>query len=269
MSGAISGILGPIGFVKSIVTSILAPSLRYIVWPATSTVTAPSGAGPSILNSLTSGGGATSASGAPGLTGYIPIIEEHRDELIITEHPVEQGATITDHAFKMPAMLTMRIGWSTSMPANNPNSLGNLTGVSALSALPLPTFAGFWSTSSDAAINSIYQTLQMLQVTRTLLTIATARRLYQNMLLQGLTLENDEKTEHALLVTCVLKEVILVSTQVVAAPVNATANALPGSQNPTQPQGGQQTSPSGLEGNTFTPPTTPPPASGGPTITPG
>ena len=32
----------------------------------------------------------------------VVIEEAHRDELIITQHPVEKGATITDHAFARP-----------------------------------------------------------------------------------------------------------------------------------------------------------------------
>ena len=43
------------------------------------------------------------------------VVEEvHTDTLTITDHPVEQGAPITDHAFKNPAELSMRIGWSSS-----------------------------------------------------------------------------------------------------------------------------------------------------------
>ena len=56
-------------------------------------------------------------SGVPALapfTAQVTIEEVHMDELVITEHPVEQGASITDHAFKKPAELLLRLGWSNS-----------------------------------------------------------------------------------------------------------------------------------------------------------
>lgn len=34
------------------------------------------------------------------ITTHVTIEENHVDDLVITKHPVEQGATITDHAFK-------------------------------------------------------------------------------------------------------------------------------------------------------------------------
>lgn len=229
--------------IASVVTSIIAPSLRYIVWPLVT------------LDDLSAlGGFADGLANALGglsipqvLTGYVPIVEEHRDELTITEHPVEQGSAITDHAFKLPAMLTLRLGWSTSQPANSPNGLQNkLTAAEAIftNGLTLPTLAGFFSTSSDVAINNIYNTLLTLQVNRTLVTVATARRLYQNLLLQGLSLQTDEKTEHALVVTATLKEVIRVSSQTLSSPVNPTANSDPQGLNPTNPQGQQNLAPS-------------------------
>ena len=47
-----------------------------------------------------------------GLTADITIEESERDELTITEHPVEQGAPIADHAFKRPSEVTIRAAWS-------------------------------------------------------------------------------------------------------------------------------------------------------------
>jgi hypothetical protein len=235
VSATVFSTLGQVGFVSSLVTGIFAPSLRSIVWPVQTPTGAPQ------PQSATNNTPATQS-----LTGYVPILEEHRDEMTITEHPVEQGAAVTDHAYKLPALLTLRLGWSTSQPANNPFSLGNLTGVPQLNGLSLPTLSGFWSTASDVAINNIYQTLLGLQINRTLLTVTTARRAYTSLLLQSLSLTTDDKTEHALVVTAVLKEVILVSAQVISNPVNSNANANPGAYNPTQSQGQQQLQPSNV-----------------------
>src|SRR5260363_358530 len=50
------------------------------------------------------------------------VIEEvHQDALTITEHPVEQGAAIADHAYVRPAEVVMRCGFgpATHSPAWN------------------------------------------------------------------------------------------------------------------------------------------------------
>ncbi len=42
------------------------------------------------------------------------VVEEvHRDALAITQHPVEQGASITDHAYRLPAVVEVRMGGRT------------------------------------------------------------------------------------------------------------------------------------------------------------
>ena len=49
-----------------------------------------------------------------GIMMDITIEEEGTDELTITEHPVEQGAAISDHAYKEPARLRIRAMCSNS-----------------------------------------------------------------------------------------------------------------------------------------------------------
>ena len=66
--------------------------------------------------------------GGSDFVAQVTIEESHRDETHITEHPVEQGANIADHAFDMPASLTVRYAWSNSPSARN------LLGAAAFSA---------------------------------------------------------------------------------------------------------------------------------------
>lgn len=109
--------------------------------------------------------------------------EIHRDELIITQHPVEKGAAITDHAFKRPAELEMRVGWSDST-------------------------AGYMGYARQ-----VYDRLLRLQDERRPFPVYTGKRRYQNMLMRGLALTTDDKSEFAALVVVALQEVILTSTQ--------------------------------------------------------
>ena len=49
-----------------------------------------------------------------GIIPHVVLEEAGDDELRITDHPVEIGAAITDHAFKMPVVLVMKAAWSDS-----------------------------------------------------------------------------------------------------------------------------------------------------------
>jgi hypothetical protein len=47
-----------------------------------------------------------------GIVLNVVIREVHDDELTITDHPVGNGAPITDHAFKNPESVMLEFGWS-------------------------------------------------------------------------------------------------------------------------------------------------------------
>lgn len=49
--------------------------------------------------------------------GVIPdvvIQEVHDDTVTITQHPVEYGAAISDHAYREPSQVMMTVGWTPS-----------------------------------------------------------------------------------------------------------------------------------------------------------
>lgn len=129
------------------------------------------------------------------IAGYVPFEEQHTDSLEITEHPIEQGARIADHAFKRPSQVVIKFGWSNS-------SFGGTSGASH-------------SGSASGQIASIYQSLLALQASRVPFALMTGKRLYQNMLLAELSVQTDRETENALMVTATFKEVILVTTSTV------------------------------------------------------
>lgn len=144
----------------------------------------------------------------------VVISEMSQDEIAITAHPVEQGAPISDHAFKMPAQLIMRCGWSNSARAALP---GQLFGAGSL-------------------VNQVYQALLDLQAIREPFAVFTGKRYYPDMLIQGLSTETDARTENVLLVTCRLQQVIIVSTATVQV-ASASNQAAPQSTAPTQSTG--------------------------------
>lgn len=149
-----------------------------------------------------------------GFVANVTIEEQHIDRLAVTEHPVEQGASITDHAYKQPARLTIRAGWSNS----SPQALGN------------PFY-----------IQTIYQSFIALQASRQVFDIITGKRAYTNMLIETLIETTDKEHENAMMLVLECKEIIMVNTQTVTVPpaanmtnpsINAATNQI-GTVSPT------------------------------------
>jgi Dit-like phage tail protein len=125
-----------------------------------------------------------------GFVADVTIREEHSDTLVATDNPVEQGAAVTDHAFKKPAELVVEVGYSDSNP-----TLG---------------FPGY--------VNTVYEAFLLLQSARTPFEVVTGKRLYTNMLITQLRTDTDEKTENAMFLRVEMRENIFVQTQTVTVP---------------------------------------------------
>ena len=110
------------------------------------------------------------------------IEEHHVDDVVTTDHPVETGAAITDHAFRKPSEANMRIGFS--------NSTAQSYG---------------WKQEA-------YQLMLSLQQQRQPINVTTGARAYKNMLVTSLQVTTDKTTEFCLSMTVGLREVIIVST---------------------------------------------------------
>jgi hypothetical protein len=150
-----------------------------------------------------------------GFVADVTVEEQHTDEVAITENPVEQGAAIADHAYKRPAEVTIRAGWSNSSLA----SLGN-------PAYDEQTYAAF------LALQASLQPFQVI----------TGKRIYNNMLIRRLGVVTTEATENALMMVVECREVILVTTQTVTVPPAANMSNPASNAAPT-PQGQQTLQP--------------------------
>jgi hypothetical protein len=137
---------------------------------------------PTLLN-----GSSPGSEGNPNFVDQVTFEEKHHDELEVTDHPIAQGAPITDHAFKRPAELTVKIGWSES---------GSPKG----------------STLTPNDLSNIYDALLTGQANRVLYVAVTGKRIYNNMIIKSIALETDKVTEHVLMITLSLKQVIVVGT---------------------------------------------------------
>jgi hypothetical protein len=132
-----------------------------------------------------------------GIIAQVTIEESGTDDLTITEHPVEQGAPIADHAFKRPSTINIRAGWS---------------------------MRGAYDLSAESGI---YGLLLSWQASLTPFDVITGKRRYTNMLMERLTVTTDQHSEYALMADIVCRQVIIVKT---ASTTVDSASSSPGDQ---------------------------------------
>jgi len=136
--------------------------------------------------------------------------EEHTGEVEVTDHPVEQGAAVTDHARPKPEELTIE-GVVSNTPLN------------ALQTSRAVTYEGVPFTTSAASnavrgkpgnAESAYTQLLDLKEGKRLLTIVTALRTYENMLMTSLKVPRDAQTGDVLKFEAKFKSIRIVTNAV-------------------------------------------------------
>jgi len=166
---------------------------------------------------------------------------EHTKALRITEHPLQTGANISDHAFMLPAYVTLEISMSDTMATVIPGQFGvpslgsiatklgiatanSLTGGTAGKYLQLLT--GLTSAAFPRPSKSVnaYQVLKQLQALRLPLSLVTRLDVYENMLIEQITAPDDYTTSSGLKAIVTLKQLLIavVPTQKVSARKQAT-----------------------------------------------
>lgn len=163
--------------------------------------------------------------GGSSIIAQATIEEVHQDDLEVTEHPVEQGTTIADHAFVRPAELIITAGWSDS--ASSQGAIDAAVG-----------FAATESSAARAVINAVelgegvigllnggvsevqraYDNLLAAYQARTLFSVYTGKRPYKNMLIRSLSTTTDKQSENAMLIRIVMRQILMVQTQTVTVP---------------------------------------------------
>lgn len=147
-----------------------------------------------------------------GIEIHAVLREVYIDTLQATQHPVELGAPITDHAFRRPSEVIIQCGWSNS-------------GLDAFASTIAQFFSGQLSASDY--VGGVYSKLLALQQSRVPFTITTSKRQYSNMLIAALQVTTDEKTSNVLLCQATCREIIIATTQ---------TTTLPAKENQANPQ---------------------------------
>ncbi|MBC3230759.1 phage baseplate protein [Serratia fonticola] len=161
----------------------------------------------------------------------VVISEKHMDATEVTEHPVEIGAPVSDHAYDRPAEVTMEIGFAGG------GSL--IDGVDTTSILDVDTGLSL-GTSPEA----IYQELLDLKKKKEPFAVTTGKRQYQNMLIRAIEVLTDKTSENVLMVTLTLRELLITETQKVTTtpaenmkyPQDTAGVSNTGLKNPTTPE---------------------------------
>lgn len=164
----------------------------------------------------------------PDIIADATIEERHADHLEVTEHPVEQGAAISDHAYKRPAEVSITMAWSNSpggagslidagigMVVANNKTAAQIANVVSTGKAVIDTIGSLLDGSDPGQINAIYNALRKMQALRALFVLYTGKQVYTNMICKSLTTETTSKTANSLVIQMVCQQVIIVSTQTV------------------------------------------------------
>jgi hypothetical protein len=117
----------------------------------------------------------------------------HNQRIRITEHPVQTGANISDHAYIEPARVTLDIRMSDAMDSYS---------------------AGMWNGGPTKSV-SAYQTLLALGFARSLLVLTTRLRTYTNVVIENIEADDTVKTIYGLSCRVTFKEIFLANTQTI------------------------------------------------------
>jgi hypothetical protein len=112
---------------------------------------------------------------------------DHFQELRATDHPVQGGSSITDHAYLLPARVSLEIGMSDAMDSYQ---------------------SGQWTGNSSKSINA-YQTLLQLQALRVPVTVTTRLNTYSNMVIESIRSGDDTRTLHGLKANVQFRQIIV------------------------------------------------------------
>jgi hypothetical protein len=129
-----------------------------------------------------------------GIIADVTVEEQERDDVTSTEHPVEQGAPVGDHAFKRPEEVTIRAGWNEALS-------GDLS-----------------------AESGVYGIILNWQASFVLFDLYTAKRRHKNMLLSSVISITDEHSAYSLMLQLSCKEMILTKTQTAQTGISGNAS---------------------------------------------
>lgn len=153
----------------------------------------------------------------------VVISTDHQANLTLTEHPVQQGAPVSDHAYMNPNEVSVEIGMTDVMEGSG----------------------------ADHSVNA-YNTFRALMEKREPVTVVTRLKTYENMMITTISALDDHTTMHALRATIYFKEVNIVDVSTLK-----VQGSTSGSKKPTKSTGGKTGAKTGTKTPTTKATTTP------------
>ena len=124
----------------------------------------------------------------------VVISEYHDDVVTVTQHPVDSGAPVSDHAICQPATVTCVFGWSDSSRLINSVMSGS--------------FLKCLETTKE-----VYEKLLKLKDARELLSLSTGKRTYPSVLITQLKVTTTAETESSAIIEVTFQEVRLATAK--------------------------------------------------------
>lgn len=137
----------------------------------------------------------------------------HNTGLTITQHPVEVGASISDHSFGNQRRFSFDIGMSDVITATT--FLGSVKKFGSDTAASLQSLVSgsIFSQTPSRSINA-YSALVQMQMERRLLTLTSKYGYYEDILIESMDVMDDFQTQAAMKATVNLVQVIIADTRV-------------------------------------------------------
>lgn len=116
----------------------------------------------------------------------------HDQQLMTTKHPIQNGASVTDHSYLLPSRVTLEIGMSDVMDRYSQGQY----------------------TSDTSKSVSAYKTFKDLQKSRKPLTVSTRLNVYSDMVITDIRAIEDSKTRHALRALLYFEQIIVANVAI-------------------------------------------------------
>lgn len=143
------------------------------------------------------------------------ISESHVGEVEVTEHPVEQGANVTDHVRPKPDTLTIE-GFVSNTPLNRAQ---NKRAVESQGFRLSTTSERDVIVGQPGNAETAYTKLRELKDSGTLITVTTKLRTYDNMVIKSLSVPRDAKVGDALKFSATFQRITIVQNKTVFLPI--------------------------------------------------
>lgn len=143
------------------------------------------------------------------------ISEQHNSEVEVTDHQVEQGANISDHARVRPTTLSLECVISnTPITAQQAQRIVESGGFTFTATSPVQGYRGH--------AEQTFNKLEALRDECRLITVVTSLKTYNNLILTSLSVPRNASTGEALRFSATFKSVTLVKNQTTTEKVTKT-----------------------------------------------